>query len=49
MDIRPLVAALIHADRGIDGCDDDDRHFFLQLCKECLKWLEKLVLWNFNL
>jgi len=23
-----LVAALIHADRGIDGCDEGDRHFF---------------------
>jgi hypothetical protein len=28
MEIRRLVVALIHADRGIYGCDESNRHFF---------------------
>jgi hypothetical protein len=26
MEIRPVVAALIHADRGTDGYDEGNRH-----------------------
>jgi hypothetical protein len=29
MEICPLVAALIHADRGIDGCDEDDGSLYI--------------------
>jgi hypothetical protein len=33
MEIRPVVAALIHADRGTDGYVEGNRHFYAAMQK----------------